>query len=272
MTNLLNFSDRTVVITGAATGIGHETTRLLLDAGARVCALDVAEVSLPVASSHRCDLADPEAVTATVDELPGAVDVLVNCAGIPNGAHWSAADIMRVNFLGLRHLSEALLPRMAPGSAVTNVASIAGNGWKTHVAELAELMGTDFAGGEQWCDTHAEVLGDGYFVSKEAVQYYTLWRSVQTVKSGVRMNSVCPGVTDTKIMADFRAGIGDAAIDMTAGSGMGRLAQPDEMAPGILFLSHPTAASYVNGTNLIIDGGFTAASETGQVDFAKYFG
>lgn len=272
MANLLDFSDRTIVMTGAATGIGYETTMLLLDAGAEVHALDVAEVSLPVASTHHCDLADPAAIDAVIGALPASIDVLVNCAGIPNGAHWSAIDIMRVNFLGLRHLTEALVDRMAAGGAITNVASIAGNGWPAHTTELAELMGTDFAGGEEWCRAHEELLGDGYFVSKEAVRYYTLWRSVQLVRDGVRMNSISPGVTDTKIMVDFRAGLGDAAIEMTAGSGIGRLARPEEMAPGILFLSHPGTASYVNGTNLIIDGGFTAASETGQVDFAKYFG
>ncbi|MFN3219585.1 MAG: coniferyl-alcohol dehydrogenase [Acidimicrobiales bacterium] len=272
MTDLLDFSAQTVVITGAATGMGYETTQLLLDAGAEVHTIDVADVSQPVAGSHRCDLADPAAIDASVAELPASIDVLINCAGIPNGAHWSPLDIMRVNFLGLRHLTESLVDRIAAGGAVTNVASIAGNGWQAHAAELAELMATDYAGGEAWCAAQEAIMGDGYFLSKEAVRYYTLWRSVQVVKAGVRMNSISPGVTDTKIMADFRAGIGDAAIDMTAGEGIGRLAQPAEMAPAILFLSHRGAASYVNGANLVIDGGFSAAMDTGQVDFGKYFG
>lgn len=270
--DLLDFSSQTVVITGAASGMGYETTRLLLDAGAQVHALDVVDVHLPVTSSHRCDLGDPAAIDATAAALPTSIDVLVNCAGIPNGTHWSGLDIMKVNFLGLRHLTEALIDRVVPGGAVTNVASIAGNGWPGHVAELTELMATDFAAGEDWCRAHEDVVGDGYFFSKEAVRYYTLWRSVRSVKAGVRMNSISPGVTDTKIMVDFRASMGDAAIDMTAQEGIGRLAQPDEMAPAILFLSHRGAASYINGSNLIIDGGFSAAMDTGQVDFGKYFG
>lgn len=272
MADLLDFTDQSVVITGAATGMGYETTRLLLDAGAEVHTLDVVDVSVEVASAQRCDLADPAAIDAAVAALPASIDVLINCAGIPNGAHWTPLQIMRVNFLGLRHLTESLVDRIGPGGAVTNVASIAGNGWQAHAAELAELMATDFAGGEAWCAANEAILGDGYFVSKEAVRYYTLWRSVQVVKAGVRMNSISPGVTDTKIMADFRAGIGDAAIDMTAGEGIGRLAQPAEMAPALLFLSHRDAASYVNGANLVIDGGFSAALDTGQVDFGKYFG
>ncbi len=270
--DLLDFTSQTVVITGAASGMGYETTRLLLDAGAQVHALDVVDVHLPVASSHRCDLGDPEAIDATVAALPSSIDVLINCAGIPNGTHWSGLDIMKVNFLGLRHLTEALIERVVPGGAVTNVASIAGNGWPAHAAELTELMATDFPSGEEWCRAHEELVADGYFFSKEAVRYYTLWRSVRSVKTGVRMNSISPGVTDTKIMVDFRVSMGDAAIDMTAQEGIGRLAQPDEMAPAILFLSHRGAASYINGSNLIIDGGFSAAMDTGQVDFGKYFG
>jgi NAD(P)-dependent dehydrogenase (short-subunit alcohol dehydrogenase family) len=94
---------------------------------------------------------------------------------------------------------------------------------------------------------------------------------VPAIKQGVRMNSICPGVTDTKIMPDFRQAMGDAAIDMTADVGIGRLATPDEMAPAMVFLGSSEAA-YINGVNLIIDGGFTAAMTTGQIDFSKYFG
>ena len=63
--------------------------------------------------------------------------------------------------------------------------------------------------------------------------------------------------------------MGDKAIDMTADVGIGRLADPAEMAPAMIFLGSDEA-SYVVGVNLIVDGGFSAAATTGQVDFAKY--
>ena len=69
----------------------------------------------------------------------------------------------------------------------------------------------------------------------------------------------------------FRQAMGDKAINMTADVGIGRLATPDEMAPAMLFLGS-SEATYVNGVNLVIDGGFSAAAATGQVDFAKYLG
>jgi len=271
MADLLDFTGKTVVVTGAATGMGNETTRLLLDAGADVHAIDVAPVELDVTAAHRCDLGDPSAIDDTVAELPAAIDALMNCAGIPNGAHWSPTQIMSVNFLGLRHLTDSLIDRIGAGGGVTNIASIAGNGWTAHTAELTELMATaDVAAGLAWCEGKDELIGDGYFFSKEAVQFFTMWRSAQTIKAGVRMNAICPGVTDTKIMADFRAGMGDAAIDMAAQAGIGRLAEAHEMAPAMLFLSHPDAASYISGVNLTIDGGFTAALTTGQVDISQY--
>lgn len=271
MADLLDYSGLTVVITGAATGMGHETTRLLLAAGADVHAVDVADVELPVGRTHRCDLGDPAAVDALLTDLPTEVHVLMNCAGIPNGTHWSALDIMRVNFLGLRHLTDAVLPRIPRTGAVTSIASVAGNGWAAHTAELRELMAVPgFDEGLAWCETRPDLLGDGYFFSKEAVQYYTLWRSAQTVRDGIRMNAISPGATDTKIMVDFRAAMGDAVIDMTADAAMGRLAEAHEMAPAMLFLSHPAAASYICGVNLVIDGGFSAALTTEQVDVSAY--
>lgn len=271
MSNLLDFTGSTVVVTGAATGMGNEATRLLLEAGAEVHAIDVAPVELDVAAAHRCDLSDPTAIDATVAELPARIDVLMNCAGIPNGGNWSPLQIMQVNILGLRHLTDAVIDRIPSGGSVTNIASIAGNTWATHVAELTELLETaDFAAGTSWCEDHEDVVGDGYFFSKEAVQYFTMWRAAQTIRAGIRMNAICPGVTDTKLLVDFRRGIGDDMLDMTVDVGLGRAAQPEEMAPALLFLSHPKSASYINGVNLIIDGGFTAAMGTGQVDLAAY--
>jgi NAD(P)-dependent dehydrogenase (short-subunit alcohol dehydrogenase family) len=269
--DLLRYDGKRVVITGAATGMGHETTRLLVEAGADVTALDVAEVHQPGVDYVRADLGDPASIDDAVGRLPASVDVLMNCAGIPGGTRFSPIDVMKVNYLGLRHLTEAVLPRIPDGGAVVHIASIAGGNWFSHIAELRELQSTTgFDDGIAWLEAHAELIGDGYFFSKEAVQFYTLFRSVTAVKDGVRVNSICPGVTDTKIMPDFRQSMGDGAINMTADVGIGRLATPDEMAPAMLFLGDSRASSYINGVNLVIDGGFSAAAATGQVDYAKY--
>ncbi len=267
---IFRYDGKHVVITGAASGMGYETTRLLLDAGAEVTALDVAEVHLPGVRFVRTDLGDPDSIDAAVAQLPERIDVLMNCAGIPGGTRFTSAQVMAVNAFGLRHLTESVLPSMSEGGSVVHIASIAGGMWFQNVAKIGELLATTgYEDGQAWCRDNADVVGDGYSFSKQVVQVYTMARSVTAIKQGVRINSICPGVTDTKIMPDFREAMGDKAIDMTAHVGIGRLADPAEMAPAMIFLGSDEA-SYVVGVNLVVDGGFTAAATTGQVDFAKY--
>lgn len=271
MAHPLDYNGRTVVVTGAATGMGAETVALLDTLGADVHAVDIVDVAGPVASTHRVDIGDPASIDVVLADLPDRIHALVNCAGIPGGTRFDARTVMRVNFLGLRYLSEAIFDRIAPGGSITSVASLAGGGWTNHVAELSELMAADsFADGDTWLNGREELLGDGYSFSKECVQYWTMWRSTTAVKAGVRVNSICPGVTDTKILVDFREAMGEGAIQMATDAGIGRPATPDEMAPALLFLGSDRAASYVNGVNLIIDGGFMAAMTTGQVDYSRY--
>lgn len=278
---LLDFTGKTVVLTGAASGMGAETLSLLTAAGAQVEALDIAEIGIAEigiaeiggakgASAsvryHYCDLGDAASIDAVVRDLPDRIDNLMNCAGVPNGGRFAPDEVMRINWLGLRHLTEALLPRIPEGGSVVHIASTAGRSWPDRVEAHRELMAAaSFDQGLAWIDAHAELIGDGYAFSKEAVQYYTLWRSVQLLADGVRMNSICPGITDTGIIGDFRKGMGDEIIDH-AERVAGRMAQPAEMAPAMLFLADPAAASYINGVNLNIDRGTGAARLTEQSD------
>ncbi|MFV0526882.1 MAG: coniferyl-alcohol dehydrogenase [Acidimicrobiales bacterium] len=272
---MLDFGNRRVVVTGAASGIGAALASMALGRGAEVHALDVSPIAAPATGSmsiHRCDLGDPDAIEATVAGLPDRIDALFNCAGIPNGGRFSGEEVLRVNWLGLRHLTEQVLGRMGPDGAVVHIASTAGRDWAQRAEELAELMAAgSFAEGLAWLRARPGLWGDGYAFSKEAVQYYTMWRAVQLLPSGVRMNSICPGVTDTAIVADFRRGLGDEVIDQ-ARAMTGRMARPDEMAPAMLFLADPVCSSYLTGVNLAIDRGTGAARMTDQYDPAAVWG
>ena len=114
-----------------------------------------------------------------------------------------------------------------------------------------------------WVASNSELVGDGYALSKEAVCYYTVRRSAASLARGVRMNSICPGVTNTPIAGDFVAGLGADVIDRAIASA-GRIAQPHEMAPAILFLADELSSSFISGVNLTIDRGVKAARITGQ--------
>jgi NAD(P)-dependent dehydrogenase (short-subunit alcohol dehydrogenase family) len=262
------YDGQRVVVTGAATGVGAATTRMLADLGAEVHALDVVDVEGPIESFHRCDIADPAQVAAAVDAIGGPIHKLFNIAGVPQTR--PAEMVIRVNVLGLRELTEVVLPLMPAGGAVAHVASIAGMGWSNRLATVRELVETpDFDAGARWADAHLAEQGDPYFFSKECVIVYTMLRARACwFDQRVRMNCVSPGPIESPMMPDFRTSLGSNTIDWTAAQSAGRLATPAEIAPALVFVN-ADESSYVNGLNLVVDAAFGAASAMGQVDYAS---
>lgn len=256
----MNLSDHTVVVTGAASGIGAAVVDSLLTAGADVYTLDVAPVSAPVRQAVQCDLGDRASIDLALELMPPKVDWLMNCAGVPNGGRFTPTQVMAINWIGLRHLTEALLPRISGGGSVTHVASTAGRAWADNVDHHKELMLADsFEAGMDWVAEHGDIVADGYSFSKQAVVYYTMWRALQVrPEFDIRVNSLCPGVTNTQLSQDFRRGVGDDVIDRAVALA-GREAEPAEMVGAMLFLADQRTASYVNGVNLNVDRGTSAA-------------
>jgi NAD(P)-dependent dehydrogenase (short-subunit alcohol dehydrogenase family) len=239
-----------VVVTGAASGIGAATVARLTAAGREVIGLD--RQPARHCPTVLCDLARPEVIDAAVAELPAERGGLANVAGLPGT--FSAEMVLRVNVLGLRHLTGAVLPRLAAGSAVVNVASVAAVRDPAPRDLLAGLLATDsFDAGLAWCMEHPLDAPAAYRFSKQVLIEWTLQASAAWRPQGIRVVSVSPGVVDTPILPDFRASMGDAAID-TATAEAGRLAEPDDIAPVIAFLLSPEAR-WVNGIDLRIDGG-----------------
>lgn len=123
----MNLQYKTIVVTGVASGIGAEVARLARFHGARVIGVDRTPVQMSLHGFHQADLGDPASIDALVQALPERIDALANVAGVPGTAPLDV--VARVNYLGLRHLSQALLPRMTPGGSIINVASILGAEW-----------------------------------------------------------------------------------------------------------------------------------------------
>jgi NAD(P)-dependent dehydrogenase (short-subunit alcohol dehydrogenase family) len=260
-----SYQDKRVVVTGGATGVGAALVDLLasLDA-AHLTVLDVKEPGGPVDTFLPVDLSDPVAVDEAISALAGPVDSLFNNAGV--AATLPARVVMSVNYLALRDLSRRLLDRIPPGGAIVNTASIAGGQWPARVGEITELIGVEgWTESLAWLDAHAELLGDPYSFSKECVQVYTMRSSRSTMARGVRTNSVCPAPIDTPLLPEFRATMTDKLIDWTVEQCGGRIATPVDVARVLAFLGSD-AAGYVNGVNLPVDAGFTAAMTTGQLD------
>jgi len=266
----MDFRDHTIVVTGTASGMGTIIAERFMAQGAAVHGLDISSAPTALARNaaythYHCDIGDTAAIAETIDTLPLQVHGLVNGAGVPNGGRFTPESVMAINWFGLQTLTEALLPRIPRLGAVVNIASTAGRDWAANHDALNSLMTLAPNQRETWLGANDSLVGDGYGFSKQAVQYYTMWRAVQLLPSGIRMNAVNPGVTNTGIVDDFRLGLGDGLIDHAI-SVAGRMAEPQEMAPAVLFLTNHEWSSYLTGVNLNIDHGTNAARLTGQDD------
>jgi NAD(P)-dependent dehydrogenase (short-subunit alcohol dehydrogenase family) len=161
---------------------------------------------------------------------------------------------MRVNFLGVRQLTERVLPLIPPGGAVVSIASVGGLGWERRREAIDDLLDTgDFDAGLGWvqarsADLLAQAFPHTYSFSKQALIAWTMRRAVTAIERGVRINCTSPGSTRTSMAADFP----DEGIEYISRP-IGRESLPIEQAWPIVFLNSD-AASYVNGTNLVVDG------------------
>jgi NAD(P)-dependent dehydrogenase (short-subunit alcohol dehydrogenase family) len=269
--NPFSYQDKRVVITGAYSGVGAVAVELLSSLGAsEIIALDIREPKGPVTRFIQTDMGDAAAIDAAVGAIEAPIDVLFNNAGI--AATFPAVDVMKVNYLGLRQFSERLLPKIVAGGAIANNASIAGGQWAQHLAEIQQLLAiTDRKEALAWIQEHSELVGGGYNFSKECVQVYTMLSSKGTMAQGVRTNSLCPGPINTPLLPDFKKSMGENVINWQIEQCDGVLATAEDIAKAFVFLGSE-ASAYINGVNLNVDRGFTAALTTGQVDFSSLAG
>lgn len=258
-----NYEGKRVAIVGCYSGMGAATARELICLGAEVHGFDIRPTDQRLASFTMIDMRDPASIDAALIGFDGEIDALFNCAGLPQT--FPAIDVMKVNFLGLRHWTEAWLPRIRKGGAVASITSTAGFGYMQRIPLLMELVtSADFESGLNWIEQHADVVGDGYQFSKEASTLWTMFRAAQTIKQGVRMNCTLPGPTETPMMADFERAATAPVIDIFT-KPIDRRSTAEEQAYPLIFLNSD-AASYVNGLPLFVEGGFVAGVMTGQID------
>jgi meso-butanediol dehydrogenase/(S,S)-butanediol dehydrogenase/diacetyl reductase len=246
----MTFEGKRAIVTGAASGIGAATARLLAARGARVVAVDVAEQALAdfVAGSgmipHVADLSEQASVEAmiafAVDRL-GGLDILVNNAGI--GALGKAVDldpamwrkVMAIDLDAVFYAARVALPHLIESKGcIVNTASISG-------------VGADYG-------------FTAYNAAKAGVIGLTRVLAIDYAKDGVRVNAVSPGYTETAMMRQTPPKVVDAFL---ARIPMRRGGTAEDMAGAIAFLASDDAG-YITGHNLVVDGGLTA--HTGQPD------
>nr|WP_315237580.1 coniferyl-alcohol dehydrogenase [uncultured Albidiferax sp.] len=252
----MSLQGKTVVITGTSSGIGAEVARLARFQGAHVIGMDRNDPTLTLDGFVKADLGSVAAIDAAVAELPARIDAFCNIAGVPGTADGEL--VARVNYLGLRHLTEAVLPRMPRGGSIVNVASILGAEWPLRLdlhKQLASAKG--FEAGAAWLRDHPVPQATCYQYFKEAL---IVWNATQSQEwflgKGVRMNCVAPGPVFTPILGDFVSMLGEERVQADAHR-MLRPAFADEVAAVIAWLCSD-AARWVSGVNIPVDGGLAS--------------
>lgn len=248
------FANKSVLITGAAKGIGRATAQAFWTAGARVALLDRDEAALkdasrdfngngPATLSTVADVAksvDVDRAVADAVNAFGGLDVLVANAGISfaraideyTDEEWHR--ILSVNLDGAFYAVRAAVPhlRTSRGSIVM-------------VSSMTGLVG--------------QPHGAAYDASKGALISMTRSLSLELAPAGVRVNCVCPAGVDTPLMRSWASTLPDPDAVLAHQAEMHllkRMATPDEIASAILFLASP-AASFITGVALPVEGGAT---------------
>lgn len=237
-------SPRAVLVTGGAQGIGLAVARVFRAQGDTVALLDrqeaVHETAAGIgAEAFVADASDAEAVGHAVDELVhrrGAVDVLVNCAGImlrkevqeTSIEDWAA--VTAANLTSVFVCSRVVLPVMrAQGSG--------------HIISIGSIWAT-----RPWAGRAA------YAATKAAVEHFTRCLALEVVADGVRVNCVSPGLVRTSLterVLDDPAFVASFMSRVT----LGRAAEVDEVARLVAFVASP-ASSYLSGEVLMAHGGY----------------
>lgn len=241
---------KTIVVTGAASGIGAETAALLHSQGANVISVDINRPVKPVGAFIQADLSDRASIDKLVAALPTGINGVANIAGLPPTKE--AELVVKVNLVGLKYFTNAIIGKIADGGSIVNLASLAGLGWPDAKEAIKASEKLDFDDVSAFCKGH-EIKGPrSYFFSKEALIVWTMQNRWTWRDRGIRVNSVSPGPVDTPILGDFLETLGARAEeDMRV---MDRPGTPKDIAPVVAFLLDDGSA-WIRGTNIPTDGG-----------------
>ncbi|MDX2512207.1 MAG: coniferyl-alcohol dehydrogenase [Desulfobacterales bacterium] len=249
----MTITGKKIIVTGAASGIGAETAKVLKAHGATIIGMDLNEPQANVDQYIKVDFSDPASIETAVASVPNGIDALCNIAGVPPTKE--RALVLKVNFLGLRHFTELVIDKLSDGASIVNAASLAGLGWPEAGDQIkALLVLRDFNATEAFCESNGVEPegGRSYFFTKEALIVWTMMNRWTWRDRGIRMNCVSPGPVETPILPDFLETLGERAAEDA--KVMDRPGQPEDIAPVIAFMCSDES-SWIRGANIPVDGG-----------------
>ncbi|OSC40032.1 SDR family oxidoreductase [Mycobacterium decipiens] len=253
------YDGKRALVVGGATGMGAAAAKAAAELGAEVVVMDYAPVNYQVTQALNVDLRDPASIDAAVEEIGGPVHAVFSAAGVADGG-----DLMKINFIGHRHLIERLLGngQLPSGSAICFISSVAGMGWENDMPRLLDFLAApDYAAAVAWAAAHEAEGIIHYGFSKKAINAYVATRAYPLLKNGIRINAICPGPTDTPLAqanADLWLTFAQDYRDETGSM----VHTPEQMGDVMAFLNSAAAVG-ISGTTLLVDYGHAMSSLTG---------
>ena len=241
-----------IIVTGAASGIGAASAKLIKAQGATVIGVDINEPKVDVDQYVKVDLSNPTSIEAAVKGLPSGIDALCNIAGVPPTQERGL--VLKVNFLGLRHFTELMIEKLNDPASIVNLSSLAGASWPESGAQIKNLIALrDFDAVEKLCVENdvTQEGGRSYFFSKETLIVWTMMNRWTWRDKGIRMNCISPGPIETPILPDFLETLGERAEEDMKLCGPGK---PGAIAPLVAFMCS-NGSTWMRGTDVHIDGG-----------------
>jgi NAD(P)-dependent dehydrogenase (short-subunit alcohol dehydrogenase family) len=243
--------DKTIIVTGASSGIGAATAALIASQGAKVICVDINPPAQTIGTFVQGDVSSKATIDALVNALPTGANGLVNCAGLPPTQ--TPEKVLAVNLVGLKYFTASLAPKLADGASIVNLASLAGLGWPDAKADIDASAALDFEDIADFCKAHnMAVNGRSYFFSKEALIVWTMQNRWTWRARGIRMNAISPGPVETPILKDFVETLGARAEEDIRV--IGRPGRPPDIAPVVAFLLSD-GSGWIRGANIPVDGG-----------------
>ena len=267
MRNLFDYTGKRCLFVGCYSGMGEAAARVVTSLGGTAVAVDIHEpTSFAFESFHQTDLRDGVSIAEMVDAVAaaGPIDRVFYCAGMPGTK--PTIEAICVNFLALREVIERCVPHMPGDGAAVSISSSGALTYMSQLERCTPLLDIDgFGAGLAWVEANAEAQGlDAYVFPKSCAILYTLRRAATlTRETGIRLNVISPGPTDTPMMPDFVAQSGKKFMDAYP-KPVGRNSTPEEQGWPLAFLNSD-AASYITGENVFTDGGGAGAILTGQM-------